>query len=166
METGKQKSCVICGVSKPLSAFHSNNGNISTICLNCLKDNSDGEEGGGGLGVDIVDKLTAVKLAEEKEKAAVAEHFEVVTKRLDTEIKSSHEQDNPNNRKSNGGLFGNRGTEKHGQTTGNKAAATNPTTVASNKKSLFGTPPQQDSKMDQLATDFLKTISRRNSGRR
>lgn len=119
MNTSKQKYCPICGLTKPIEAFHGKNGKMGVICSQCLeKGSEEGGEGSGGLQVDIVDKLAAVALEQEQVKAEASENFDAITDRLDQQTERSHHQDHQ--KKYNSGLFNDKaageksaGTEKN-----------------------------------------------------
>lgn len=104
MSTNKQKYCPICGITKSIDAFYSKDGKIGSICSQCLGNGGeDGDEGGGGLQVDIVDKLAAIALEQEQTKTEASENFDAVTDRLDQQTERSHDQDRQ--KKYNSGLF-------------------------------------------------------------
>ncbi len=109
MDMSEQKSCIICGIKKPLSAFHHNHGKISGICLNCMRK----EDESGGFQVNIIDKLTAVSIEQAAKEAAATEHFEKVLDGLDEQTERSH-QDPQKIKKYNTGLFSH---EKRGSDT-------------------------------------------------
>lgn len=112
MDISEQKTCVICGMRKPIAAFTHHNGKISAICSNCLKTDDGDDQGGGGFQVDIIDKLAAVTLEKEETKAEAAENFETVNERLNDQTEQTHRQDNQHSEKKYAhGLFNDRKTD-------------------------------------------------------
>lgn len=115
MDISEQKSCLMCGTKKSIEAFRSKSGKITAICLQCLEKANDGDQGGGGFQVNIIDKLAAIALEQEQAKTEYIENFEAVTDRLDEQTERLHNQDNQKKYSSN--LFNERKTGETSRTT-------------------------------------------------
>ncbi len=124
MDISEQKSCPICGIKKPINAFRNKNGKITTICLQCLEKESDGDQGGGGFQVNIIDKLAAIAIEQEQAKTEAATEHLAVTERL------HHPEEQ---KKYSSSLFNEKRTGETLRTTDNKTPQKQTTEISYNK---------------------------------